>query len=432
MNRIHPAITAFGQAVQRAGWRVTSIIRPGSESHWAGLAIDVCPWQYANRGWGWRTAAMLLKLAVKAAPNTRFVVVSEGDHAHVEVIQPGDWSTTFNFPHGVGVKDSRGVRIRRAFVNIKGNVLLDGSESLTLPAAPIGDPIGEYGDFGGAEAGDPEETGDIDPMGDPFEIGAPSRSKRVAPRNAPARAKALGRVAAGANSADPAVRQRAAAQARMLQRTNPAAAAELRAVAAIRQAVARTTPPFVFIKNGVSLISSTLGPNARLRDADATTAVAEIMSAEPFDPQVFAFANSGANMVIDVDAALCTANGGPLAIGVTYKWVGTIIDISTSVLNKEPAKAFSISVTTATGEVQSATFRNEKGVDAVSFVLFNGKLSGGAPRLLSRLVTAAAVATGLKRITVTGLDNTRYTSAARMLVPGDKEVESLLSMLAGI
>jgi hypothetical protein len=222
------------------------------------------------------------------------------------------------------------------------------------------------------------------------------------------------------------------AQANKMQRVNPQAAAELRAVAAIRQAVSRVTPPFVFIKNGVSLISSSLGPNARLRDADATTAVAEIMSTEPFDPQVFPFANSGLDMIQDVDASLAVPNGGPLAPGVTYKWVGSIIDVSTSVFNKEPAKAFSISVLTAAGEQVLHTFRNERGIDAVTIIIFNGKLSGGAPRLLSRIVTVAAVASGLKRLRVTGLDNTKYTAASRMLVPGDKEVESLLSMLSGL
>lgn len=415
MRAIHPAISAAAKRVQSRGWRITSILRPGSDTHANGLAFDAAPWTYANRGFGYRTASAILREANAASPRHRFLAVSEGDHVHVELLDPSQPA-----PDYVGVTDKlklTGLRVRSATMS-DGNVILDADE-LTggLPGGPIGDPL-EEGEL------------DFDPYGDPFDGteqgGIFRRGKKKKGRAKP---QTLARIAQASRSPDPAIAARANQSISAISR-DPAARQQLANVAAVRAATKRITPPFVYIKRGASLLSSSLGPNARLRDADTSAMIAEIMTAEPFNPQVFPFAVVGANLVMNMDSVLNPANGGPLATGIAYKWVGTFIDISASVFNKEPARAFSVQVITGAGETELHTFRMERGVDAACFLVTNGRLSGGAPRLLSRLVTSVVVPTGLRQLVISGLNVANYGATGRFLVPGDKEVEAFLQQVA--
>lgn len=84
---IHPDVHRAALAMQKGGWRVTSILRPGSPNHGVGAAMDTAPLALCQGGFGLYTASLVLRYLSAHAPRTTggWVCVSELDHVHVQL-----------------------------------------------------------------------------------------------------------------------------------------------------------------------------------------------------------------------------------------------------------------------------------------------------------------------------------------------------------
>lgn len=80
-----PRVLRAAKVIQRGGWRVTSIFRPGSPNHSKGIALDIAPMVYVSGHFGLRTARLVLRFLNHHLPGETWLVVSELDHVHVQV-----------------------------------------------------------------------------------------------------------------------------------------------------------------------------------------------------------------------------------------------------------------------------------------------------------------------------------------------------------
>lgn len=85
-----PEVLSAAQAIMRAGWRVTSIVRPDSPTfpgpnHAKGIALDVAPLVGGTGGFGPRTGLMVLAVLKENDPLSRWWVVGESDHFHIQL-----------------------------------------------------------------------------------------------------------------------------------------------------------------------------------------------------------------------------------------------------------------------------------------------------------------------------------------------------------
>lgn len=81
---IRPPVLITARAVQDAGWRVSSIIRPQG-THALGISLDVCPMTYHVGGFGPKTAQLLWRVAKEAQPNMYWMALAEPDHIHLQL-----------------------------------------------------------------------------------------------------------------------------------------------------------------------------------------------------------------------------------------------------------------------------------------------------------------------------------------------------------
>lgn len=81
-GEVHPDVIRAAQAVQRAGWRVTSIYRP-SGTHKKGISFDAAPMVFAMGGFGPRTAQLVWEVVKAAVPSRKWMANAELDHIHV-------------------------------------------------------------------------------------------------------------------------------------------------------------------------------------------------------------------------------------------------------------------------------------------------------------------------------------------------------------
>jgi hypothetical protein len=84
-GHVKPQVLAAAQALQRAGWRVTSIYRPTGVSHPYGIALDTAPMVFVQGGFGYNTAAAVFKVVKAAVPGTCWLANAELDHIHVQM-----------------------------------------------------------------------------------------------------------------------------------------------------------------------------------------------------------------------------------------------------------------------------------------------------------------------------------------------------------
>lgn len=84
MATIHPSVMRIVRHFKaHPGYRVTSIIRPGSAVHEAGKAVDVAPLVYDDDGATVSSARALAKM-MRRAGLPPSMVIGEGDHFHIE------------------------------------------------------------------------------------------------------------------------------------------------------------------------------------------------------------------------------------------------------------------------------------------------------------------------------------------------------------
>lgn len=83
-GRVHPLVLDVARHVQRRGWRVSSIYRPGG-THSQGISLDICPMSYVAGGFGPRTALLVWKDIKSAFPQQTWLVNAELDHLHVQM-----------------------------------------------------------------------------------------------------------------------------------------------------------------------------------------------------------------------------------------------------------------------------------------------------------------------------------------------------------
>lgn len=113
---IHPDVVRAAKAMHKGGWRVTSVLRPGSPNHGAGAALDTAPLALTQGGFGLCTAQVVLNFLTEKAPRAEggWVCVSEFDHVHVQLASRN--AIGFNSPRGTllfepdpSIKEGRGL-----------------------------------------------------------------------------------------------------------------------------------------------------------------------------------------------------------------------------------------------------------------------------------------------------------------------------------
>jgi hypothetical protein len=97
----NPAVLELARAVQKAGWRVTSIYRPTGVTHPKGIALDVAPLVYVRGGFGLHTARLLLEFAREHVPTQHWLAVAELDHIHLQL----------NSQDAIGINTTHGTQI---------------------------------------------------------------------------------------------------------------------------------------------------------------------------------------------------------------------------------------------------------------------------------------------------------------------------------
>lgn len=87
---MHPLVKQAARLIMDAGWRVTSIVRPDTPhlrgpSHARGIALDIAPMQGGSGGFGPKTANLILTYLTSCIPGSRWLVVGENDHFHIQL-----------------------------------------------------------------------------------------------------------------------------------------------------------------------------------------------------------------------------------------------------------------------------------------------------------------------------------------------------------
>jgi len=85
-----PEVLAAAAAIQAAGWRVTSIVRPSTPqlpapNHAKGIALDAAPMIGGTGDFGPMTAALIVDVLREGIPNVGFDIVGEKDHFHIQL-----------------------------------------------------------------------------------------------------------------------------------------------------------------------------------------------------------------------------------------------------------------------------------------------------------------------------------------------------------
>jgi len=434
-----PEILQIAHVVMASGWRVTSIYRPGAPSHSKGIALDIAPLIFHAGGFGPQTAALVYQLLCDAGhPNV--TVVAEDDHIHIELAA--------RFAPGPGVLTQRGLVMNRY-----------------LPESPIGDL-----DYGDVESGDlfdehgtpveifDHETGDVVTFG---EQGGPRRKKHrsLGRRIKRGLKKGLAAVASGGVSLAIDAAQsrghgrRGGSQAVVPNRNTPpsnvlilpsakAMGADplrlsssaiqksdpyLNAAVAARKQIQQAAAPDVLFERYVGVgdrVAGELPPNARLRPADVAAASTLIMSNPVFAPQVFAPTTAVVSTITFVLNQVLTA---VLPTSTTFDWVGDIIRLTASILNSAP---LTFTVTRRFGGTDTTwTYIIPPMMNASELTMFNGRLVAAVPRFAAQAVVVNPVADTSNQIVITGLPVSAYSATLRFLVPGDSQVEGLLSKM---
>lgn len=263
----------------------------------------------------------------------------------------------------------------------------------------------EFGDAPNGEAAPPASTAMVPAVAD---LSSPQVEMAARALATPHKAESA-RIIDVVSASDPSVLRRAAA------------------ARAVRDAAAPTD--ILYIKtDGVRVISTSIGPNPVMRAADARAAEVTVQQTASFEPQVFPAPIVGPVRRLDIDSALAVPNGGPLAVGTPFAWVGEIWRVTASVLNATPGTPFTIFKQLGPTTTMSMVLEVARATQWVGFLCCHGVLRGGLPRITIPQVTVQAVASGDFYVT-NDLNPGTYESRLRFLQAGDREVDGFLRIV---
>lgn len=405
---LHPAAAAAARAVSSAGWKVTSIFRAdAAHLHSKGAAVDVAPLRAQEGGFGHKTAAAVERLLRSRCPQYHYDVISELDHVHIDVSKLPYNRTGINTPAGVSFTMAYPDQNYDPELPVDAKTwLFEGGEPF-LPDEGIGEP-NDFGD----EYGEPQEitvtpdnrcalTGEPVLVEPEFETGGPRRGNR----------KVIGR------------RRRRKASRRGDQKPGmivPALARSRARAAAFAAAV------YEAYENISGRTSGPVPYPQRMRKAEAISLSTSIFQNPAFNPQLFPFTIVDATTLrLDIDLSLNPILGP----GILFDWIGDYIRIVIGMLNASPA-SFNV-VRVINGVTQAYILRLKEGKNGATLIQFNSGMFAATPRVTNARLTTAAVASGLNRITISGLPTGagQYSATLQHFVPGDNEIENIIAVL---
>lgn len=385
-----PAVLALARKVAKLGWRVTSILRDGSGSHEAGLALDIAPMLAGRTAFDKALAARWLHVARQTAPHARWAAVSELDHVHLERLAPGQANV-------VGILHPN----HRLEVTTMGDLVNYSEVGDGFADDEYGDGVDdEYGD-----AVDPDEVGDAMDQS-MAEVGDWSVKVRNPFKGVQRAASKLARRASSPfHSRHPQrgkISKKAIARAAMIKRISQPSSVDFT------------------VATGADLTASSLGFNAKVSPAEARPLLTAFWEGLPLEPRVIPFTVVGPNFVLALPDAGFPAGG-------QWTFSAFQIEIVSSVLNSQIGISFTVTTTT-NANVRTETFRKAQGVKEVHIMEINGALRAGTPRLdLSTKI--ASVDPPTTRVLISGLPVADYSVNARLATPGDATFEGLFGLL---
>lgn len=454
MSHIDPLIDQAARIMTMAGWRITSIIRPGSRSHASGIAVDAAPWVYSPGKVGKFTAVgsatLLYNQLASKNPGRGLIVVAEPTHLHIEVAPDGQWR--------VGVLTEGPNRPLEVFpmkAISGGRFILDEADIVRSPEGlgdrAFGDPDFEEDDIDGEDGeldmsayrsvemmdADIDEADDIDDDEagdyDDGEIGAARRSRRRMARKAKRQKRRQARFA----------RRMGIKPQRALAPSAPSSAQVSRDLALMSSVAPATTQallnaakanskpagagfPWVYPDTrGVTYDGGTLSAYRRLRPIDALTVLTAAYGTAKFTFVSFPFTAVGPNLVLNVDTALAAV----LPLGTAFAWVGDGIYITSLALSTQLDAPFTVTRTLAAGVTASSTFRTSEKVKGATLFHVNGQLYADEAGPFIAPVTVAAVPSGNNVISIAGLNVANYQAVLRFILPGDASVAHIIRAL---
>jgi len=260
--------------------------------------------------------------------------------------------------------------------------------------------LGDFSDEGDLEEGDVRRRGRVSAKGRvKTTVKTLARSStQLARDHAPARTKMQ-----PVSKADPQVQQ----------------------IAKLKHALKRPEILYIALK-GAKLVSSSLGPHAMLRDSELDAFRTAVFDAAPFQQQVFAFTSG----VCNVAKVLSTAHtpAGPLAENTLFRYAGSILVLSASVLNATPGAPVSATIVLSGTITLTYFFEIQEGMKSVEITVINATLVNGAPRFYAPTITVLEASAAGITYTITGLPSD-YTPTLQFLQPGDQRVERLLALM---
>jgi len=202
--------------------------------------------------------------------------------------------------------------------------------------------------------------------------------------------------------------------------------ARIAKIADFRAATRRPEIRYISCK-GAKIVSASIGPDAVLRDAEKDAVRAAIFDATPFNQQVFAFTAG----VCAVEQVLSTTHTtpGPLANNAVFRYAGSILTLSASVLNATPGAPVTATIQLSGTFTLQYLFRIQEGVKAVEITVLHAVMANGEPRFFAPLITVDNTgASGNFNYTLSGLPPD-YNPTLLTLQPGDGSVDKLLSLM---
>jgi len=409
---MQPAIRALARELLARGLRVTSIVRPGSLSHSRGIALDVTTLDYRVGEYGPNAALEILQIATQVDPSVGWVVASEKDHVHAEVVPPerGLWYGTKDdlVLQLTNANDNRTITRRRNDMNYsrrqdwEAGALPVGSADSIIRATESGALLNEGGDL-------MSEGGDVGSQAGTTAIAVTVPTSGVIP--------AGGRSGTTMSSYDSLAAKRA-------QTISQLGGMQLTQVKALRDLTGPADTFFIFAKNA-RMDSSTLGPEAKLRSSEARSCAMLITSSTPLAPRVIPVPVVGADFVFDAPDPVFQPN-------VDFNYVGIILEIGTTIFDADPGRSFSIAVNLLGGPAflnQLYTFRRLGTGQQMEITMLLGAMIAGVPQFAPQQLRVGAVPVPQFRYTISGLNVANYFVNARYLVRAEQRIEEFLRLI---
>jgi len=200
---------------------------------------------------------------------------------------------------------------------------------------------------------------------------------------------------------------------------------QVQQIAKLKHALRRPEILYIAMK-GAQLVSSSLGPHAIMRDAELDAFRTAVFDAAPFQQQVFAFTSGVLNVAQVLSSSATPA--GPLANSTLFRYAGSVLILSASVLNATPGAPVSATIVLSATISLTFLFIIQEGMKSVEITVLNSTLINGAPRFYAPTVTVLNTSSAGITYTLTGLP-TDYTPTLQFLQPGDERVERLLALM---